>query len=401
MEDHKKETGLHPIVVWIIASILLHLLFIVISIVLRIDEHKKENILKKEMTISAKDKQNAIMMLDQPKKPQVISQAQALKQSAIQKPAQPQKAEPKSVTPPKPQAPEPPVVHTLIPGRQGVDKQNLIDDDGGAEIPKKEKSQELPKEVQQPDNFQKEQAQKQEPKQEENNKEDSSKTSPEKKEFINKEEPITISKKTTPANQYQDPEKTIKPDLAKEELLKKDGHEKTIEKNETIENEIPKSLKNLKKLTTDNYDLDPYPFSPKPHSKSRMSLKDLSIGFDNYRKNIGNSQHLIQQGNTTAAASGQSLKMITYNNQFAKTMLGSIHTHPQYQSIQYVRGKQIVLAVTIDRQGTLLKLDVIASSGDTNMDKIMVESIQSAGLYPAVPSFVPDDPFFQRWTILH
>lgn len=395
MEDHKKETGLHPIVVWIIASILLHLLFIVISIVLRIDEYKKENILKKEMTVSTKDKQNAIMMMDQPKKTQAAQPLPPIpssKQVAIQPQAQP-----KSVPPAQPIPKQPPVVHTLIPGRQGIDKQNLIDDDGGAEIPKKEKLLETKELNEKLHDAQKEKDKKQELKLEEVHKEEATQKSTEKKEIINQKESINASK-ATPVNQYQDSQKTIEKKLSIEESLKKEG---TLNQQNSQNKAGKEEIKELKKITTDDYDLDPYPFSPAPKSKSRMSLKDLSIGFDNYRKNIGNSQYLIQQGNTTAAASGESLKLITYNNQFAKTMIGSIRTHPQYQLIQYARGKQTVIAITIDRQGKLLNLSLIASSGDTNLDKIMIESIQSAGLYPAVPSFIPDDPFFQQWTIFH
>ncbi len=389
MEDHKKETGLHPIIVWIIASILLHILFVVVSIVLKIDQHRKEidlkkTDIKKDMRLSTQDKQQAIMMLDQPKKPQPPQAAPTPKQAPKQIP---------------PAQKTPPLVHTLIPGRQGIDKQNLIDDDGGAQTPELIKHKSPENEQAQPPISKK-----------------TSPPIPQDVDQLKTEQPKTeivstqsIEKKDSPKDSHHDTSSTTTFHSKGQE----EASTKTITTKKTIRNEIkqtiensppiskPKALLKQSSSTNDDEESTPYPFSPKPKTTSRMSLKDLQIGFDNYRKNIGNSQYLIQQGNTSAAADGQSLKMITYNNQFAKTMIGSIQTHPQYQAIQYNRGKQIVVYITIDRQGTLLDLKVIAGSGDTLIDKIMVESIQSAGLYPAVPSFVLDDPFSQRWTILH
>ena len=384
MEDHKKETGLHPIIVWIIASILLHILFVIISIFVKIDQQRKEADLKKidkknDMRVSAQDKQQAIMMLDQPKRPQPPQAAPMPKQA------------PKQTPPPQT---APPLVHTLIPGRQGIDKQNLIEDDGGDETPETKKAiKPVPKEPL---------TQK---------KQDASTPEEIKEPKTEAVTPKNVEKKETPKDSHVD--KTSTTTFQSNEKQETPAQTKTIESPKNLKNETKQTSETAPQAPakpkapikqpepSDDDDSSPYPFSPKPKTKSRMSLKDLQIGFDNYRKNIGNSKYLIQQGNTSAAADGQSLKMITYNNQFAKTMLGSIQTHPQYPTIQYNRGKQITLFITIDRQGTLLDLKVIAGSGDTTIDKIMVESIQTAGLYPAVPSFVADDPFSQRWTILH
>jgi len=136
-EEHKKETT-HPILIWIIASILFHMLLTLISIVLHIDDYRTTTTSKKiddRFLMSQQEKSSATMMLDQIKKPilqnKKIEKSSPLPEKPIEKPAEKQV---------KPE--EPALIHTLIPGRKGLDLQNITDQLSNAEG---QKPQEVPK----------------------------------------------------------------------------------------------------------------------------------------------------------------------------------------------------------------------------------------------------------------
>ena len=388
MEEHKKETGLHPIIVWIIASILLHILLILISIVLHIDDYRIATHEKKEMMISAQDKQNAIMMLDQPKKPlPVKSFPQQQPSKPIPKPiAEKPVAKQQVVEPPTVQPAQPAPTFTLIPGRQGLDEQNITDNisDIPTQLqPKKPKTIDTKPVPQEPTESKLDPI--------------ISPPAPKQKEDHVADQDAHLKPKTSSTSNSktlasQEEKTTPKP-------FKNDAKQTTQDKASTEQTE-PLQVSLSPKTAALDMD-DPYQFVPKQSQKQRMSLKDLQLGFNNHLQNVGNTQSLIQHGNTSAVPDGDNLKAITYRNNVANTMTGSIHTHPKYPLIQYIRGKKTGVSITVDRQGKLLEAYLVASSDNPLMDQIMLEAIQSAGLYPTAPSCVSGDPIQQQWVIIH
>ena len=140
---------------------------------------------------------------------------------------------------------------------------------------------------------------------------------------------------------------------------------------------------------------DPYEFVPEP---SRIiSFQDLNLGFDNHYATIGNNANLIQPGITSAVPDAASLKHLTYYNQCAEMMKNEIRTHPQIRLCQNVAGKNLVCAVTVDRQGRQLEFRMLQGSGNVILDRVIQESIMAVKMFPPVPSFIPDSPFVMRW----
>ncbi len=134
--------------------------------------------------------------------------------------------------------------------------------------------------------------------------------------------------------------------------------------------------------------------------KNKITLKDLQLGFSKFMQE-GNNDILLQKGNTNQPPDAQALRLITYQQQFARTMREAIITHHQYHLVQHVRGTRPTYTITIDRSGKLLDFQLVTSSGNELLDKIMKESLQEVRLYPAMPQHLTGDTFSHAWTFLH
>lgn len=134
--------------------------------------------------------------------------------------------------------------------------------------------------------------------------------------------------------------------------------------------------------------------------KNKITLKDLQLGFSKFMQE-GNNDILLQKGNTNQPPDAQALRLITYQQQFARTMREAIVTHHQYHLVQHVRGTRPTYTITIDRSGKLLDFQLVTSSGNELLDKIMKESLQEVRLYPAMPQHLTGDTFSHAWTFLH
>lgn len=329
---------IHPIVIWIIASILFHLLLALGIITLKISSL--------QLAPPKKNQTNdrAILMMDEPKKQPVQTQPQQ------QAPAPAQKKEIKKEEKPKEKEQPKWSDYTLVPGRQGINQQNLQDPQNLQNMPKPEEQKLEKKEkskIQEP-------VQEQIPQQIEKPKND-----------------LSATKSAKALNQFLDQDK----------------------KKSSIKEILKKEFK------TPISEQDPYEFVPQP---SRIiSFQDLNLGFDNRYATIGNNANLIQQGITIAAPDEVSLKHLTYYNQCAGMMKTAFATHPQTRLRQNATGKRFRFDLVVDRQGNQLELRVIQGSGDMILDRIIQESIASIRIFPKVPSFIPDSPFVMRWTFLH
>ncbi len=351
-----KRDRMHPILIWIIASILLHLLIMLGLKSIKMHQAKEKNKFLKNIS------DRAILMLDEPKNKSMQQTALPAPQTSIDK----KKQEPK----PKHKLTD----FTLIPGRAGIDKQQLDDPANLKNLPTPE-NQHLKKQLE--------------------NK--MPKTDPLKKEF---QEPEDLDKTEI----EESPEPTIA--------------QKAIEKIENIPTALPSSVsiidqknenkiqekstinsKKSKKIRIIPNEQNPYEYTPNPSRE--ISFKNLNLGFDINAPTIGNNAHMIQQGITFAAPDEVSLKHLTYYHQCAGMMKTAFATHPQVRLRPYATGKRFRFDITVDRKGNQINFVTIQGSGDMILDKIIQESIQSVTMFPNVPNFIEDNPFVMKWTFLH
>ena len=346
-----KRDGMHPILIWIIASILLHLL-----IMLGLKSIKMHQAKEKKRLLNNKS-DHAILMMDQPKKQPIQQQTTPTinKQPIVKKPEKSKHN-----------------LHdfTLIPGRAGIDQQKLDDPANLKNLPTPE-NQHLKKEL----------------------KHNKTNTDSIKKQF---QEPENLDKKETEESLEETvAEKTEnRPPILSScvSIIDQENQTKIQEKSKT-------NNKNHKKLRIDPIEQNPYEYTPNPSRE--ISFKNLNLGFDINASTIGNNAHMIQQGITFAAPDEVSLKHLTYYHQCAGMMKTAFATHPQVRLRQYATGKKFRFDITVDRKGNQINFVTIQGSGDMILDKIIQESIQSVTMFPNVPNFITDDPFVMKWTFLH
>lgn len=134
-------------------------------------------------------------------------------------------------------------------------------------------------------------------------------------------------------------------------------------------------------------------------TKKKVSLEDLKLGFAKFL-NEGNNDVLLQHGNTNKTPDAQSLRLITYNQQIARTMKEHILTHSQYDQLKDIRGKSVNLIITLERNGKQVSMKILQPSGHTLLDKVTEESLHQIKLYPPVPKHIEQDPYTMRWNLL-
>lgn len=332
MQQYKKKDFIEPIIVWIIASILFHVLLMLGIITLRINSINLPELNKNQ----AQD--HAILMMDEPKQAPKIPTQQATQ--PIQPKAQPE--EPKQAQPKTN-----PLDFKLIPGRKGIDNQDLQDFTNLDSLPTPEnQTKSTPKKVE-PTNMPKHEPKKLE---DETNQLDST--------------TIDQEKKTTPATQFID------------------------------QNGTPTAQP--KKKSTPLTEQNPYEFVPK--STSTISFKDLKLGFNENSPTVGNTPHLLTQGSSLSSPDATALKHITYYSQCATMIQNAFATNPLHRLVAYQRGKRFSFRLQVNREGKNLHVQPVYSSGDPMFDRIVQESVQSIVLFPKVPKFIQDDPFTMNWT---
>ena len=350
-----KRDRMHPILIWIIASILLHLLIMLGLKSIKMHQLKEKNKLINHIS------DHAILMMDQPKKQLASPEINPIAKK---------QPNPKKTEKPKHNLHD----FTLIPGRAGIDKQNLDDPANLKNLPTPQ-NQHLKKQLETT----------------------TPKTDPIKKEFqesqnLEKKEPEEALELKTIQKTIESIENTTSPAQPSVSILD-EKHESKVQQKSTPNN------KNSKNIRIAPKEQNPYEYTPNPSRE--ISFKNLNLGFDINAPTIGNNAHMIQQGITFAAPDEVSLKHLTYYHQCAGMMKTAFATHPQVRLRQYATGKKFRFDVTVDRKGNQINFVTIHGSGDMILDRIIQESIQSVSMFPSVPSFITDDPFVMKWTFLH
>ena len=411
MDTEKKDSHQNSIGIWIITSIIAHLLLVLLCMTLHLSKSARPSFKKTKNQFALPS--SAILLMDKPQK--AINPSLQKTQEPKQSPIIPQKE-----------------VAILRPGKQGIiDQQNLtpdflsklhqpqykkiIDQPIPAELVQKFKTPKQQETITQ--NKKVEQAEKSknqnEPTPQQNItpqetkrkhiQETEQKTEHPQTESIQAIQEIIMpsTKKIISTKQKQASNDTSKaPSSPKEQTAAKASTTSAEPEKQSLQDESTKKSEAHQQPQIQPQENDPYRFVPKPRHTHNISFKNLNLEFDKTKTNIGNNGYLIQYGNTTAIPNQQDLKMITYNTQFAKVIIESVHAHANYKQIQHLRQIQCLCSFTIDRQGHLLDMHILKRSSNNLFNKIVMESAIAAGLYPALPYFITDSPFIAQWTII-
>lgn len=354
MEHLKKKENTDQILIWIIASILFHILLGLILMIFNINQSLN---LPQSTTINKTDFDRAILMMDQPQ------QQPSLTEQAPQQQQQPKKEE-KTKTPPSTSQDDPSRNFVLIPGKQGLDAQQLSKKDL-ENLPKPE-DQSMPNMPPLPE-------------------------APTVKNQTEKPKTQTQSIDKQPEQLKKEPTHFVDDNPQASDIKKLE--EKAVE-NENNDTEMPTQ-------ETSNTVAQQKPQQFVPQRKHNVSFKDLNLGFNEQSQTVGNTKYLIQNGLSFDVPDAESMKWITLKNQFAETMISSFRSHPQFY-LRKPTGKQTVKFITTtNRQGQLVDLKLYESSKDIILDQIVMESLRSIKLYPQIPTFIKDDIFTQLWVYSH
>jgi hypothetical protein len=343
----------------ILSSILFHLLLMLAIMLYRFDHEKSSDIPR----VTAHD--NVVLWTQPPVK------------------TQPQTQEPKKQDEPKskPEAKQPEFLRQLpkiMPGKQGIDKQDFE----GQNIPAQVQKLSEKKEEEKPTP----------PKNEKIKKEttsDAPKKTVEKTYDIIRQDP-TSQQTTKPPKEIENSEpeekrssllekkKEIIFDTDLDFLSKKTLHQKLIEKDQLYENVPPTQNPKIKTI----------------------SYKDIGLGFSNTATNIGNSAHMMMQGTSPDIPKGDELKYITYLNQMANMIVTSMQTNSQLHLLPRARGENIICFMKVTRDGQLLDARIIRPSKHEIINIFIIESIKQVGLFNQLPKFIDKDTFEINWHIL-
>ena len=435
MESKKQERDFQ-FSLWLFASILLHILIILIALTFYFKDSLEQVFIKKN--------KNLVEQIITPEQLKQI-QLQQLKQ-------QQQKEKEKKIAPvlwKDLKKPKEDLIYTLIPGRQAITEQKQQSQEEEqktqekisktteeqASIPIKEQikpqeekikskeesiheeNHELTKEKNQhkedskSENEQYKKEEEQKVAQSDNKNEDNIKIKPidtkvtttikNIKNLQNKKSSTNIQEKiVTPKEILQKEEQAEQKTLEQRhaELINNLLKEKL--KSDDINNNISNDNEKILKPSADSNTNTQKSTSNPTIVKQKVSLHDLKLGFAKYMQE-GNNDILLQYGNTKQSPDTQSLRLITYQQQVAHTMRDAISSHDQYHFVEHIKGSRPSFIITIDRSGKLLDLNFITSSGNELFDKIIQESLRSIKLYPAIPSYITSDIYAQRWIYMH
>jgi len=390
METKKQERDLQ-FLLWFIASILLHILIVILFLFWYFETSLQRHLYKKHPEINP-----AKQLL-----PQHLQQDPAKKAPVLWKDLK--KPEPKED-----------LQYTLIPGRQAITE---------SESENTEKSHEPKKEQQSTEPITKKTETKKEEQitpehkttqQKEIQPEQSKQDVQAKKQELPTEKPVKQSQKRPSWSPLQEKinqqnvfqNKNIKSQITSQQITPKTTEERHDDLKEKLLKEAKIKAEQQIQEAKNQITLAESQGTQKTNTnnpsivKSKITLKDLQLGFSKFMQE-GNNDILLQKGNTTQSPDAQALRLITYQQQFARTMREAIVTHHQYHLVEHVRGTRPTYTITIDRSGKLLDFQLMTSSGNELLDKIMKESLQTVRLYPAMPQHLTGDTFSHVWTFLH
>lgn len=330
-----------PALTWIIASIMFHI-FILLAIMTY-----KFNIFEQEDRKTIRPDDQVVLWTNQQQKIDLKNLHQPPAQETQQTKPEPKKEEKIADQPELPQK-----MPIIIPGKQGIDLQNLDGSQSPVQYPP-EKSQDLQETA-----------------------------TIEQEPSIENAQNIGSSIKNVPIY------RTSPLDFPKGNFFAS-----SVPKPQQLKQQLDESKEESKNM---------YKHVPKLTQKTpikTISFKDIGLGQNNSLSTFGNSAHMGIQGDSPDIPTGEELKYITYLNQMANMIVSSMHANPQKNLVRGRTYEQVVFHVKVDRAGNLLATKIIRPSKQEVINIFIIESVKMVGLFNPLPNFISKDTFEINWRI--
>lgn len=388
-EQNPEETS-QSVLIWILASILLHLLLMLISIT-----YKFHDINLQQRSLKEKEEYTPYILMQDPKQQQAPAQKQApTVQEKKEKPQETKKAEE------KPAPFDPNNMPLIIPGKAGIDHQDLDGKLTAHQNIAQKKS----------DNV------------------DKSSGSP-----TQKPSAIVINEKTNSLD--QSPDDSLEQETAAEPAQEdqsslaqsaQDLQQQTQDTASLPQNHQAKQLSQLsfspekasflsqartakkvkkhKRSGATNSD-DSYAHVPEKKLQQEvktMSFKDLGFGHASAAATIGNSSNLGINGLSPDIPTGEQLRYVTYLNKMSQMLNESYIYTLQINNLMNKRAmssQEVTISMTIDRSGKLLDCHIVHPNKIPQINVFIVDVVKNVGLFNKLPNFYQGDTFRQIWTI--
>lgn len=147
----------------------------------------------------------------------------------------------------------------------------------------------------------------------------------------------------------------------------------------------------------DPYRYVPAPKQPIP--VKTKSFKDLGLGFNNQHTTFGNSANMGLAGISPDIPTGEELRYVTYLNQMANMIVSSLNTNHYKHWLSQYKGEPLMVHIKVNRAGQLLESRMIQASQTPGINTFILDSVQQVGLYNTLPKFITKDTFEIAWTI--
>ena len=206
---------------------------------------------------------------------------------------------------------------------------------------------------------------------------------------------VNIQNNATVDQQVQTEQQILAYDPQPESILQekipvKSSPEKVEEPLQPLEQKIVTKLHKTAQLGTEN--LSKVQISKHqettPPEKNKISLKDLQQGFSQFVQ-AGNEHYFSHQGNAQQD-DAQGLKRASYYKQLGQMYKNAhaIAPHLLNPSQYQTPSDNSVIAITIDRSGKIIHLQMVTTSGVDMLDRHHIKIIESIGSFPPVPKFI-------------
>jgi|GEM_PF-1399480 len=359
MEQNQIREQIHPVLVWIIASILLHLL-----IMLVIMTYKFHTTTHSQLPLPKQQEQYVMWSTPQPKQQAITPQMQMPKQQPA--PQAQQAVAQKQAAQPQPKEEEKPLdlekLPIIMPGKAGIDHQDL----DGTPQASQEKMDTDEKETKQ-------------------------------------QEPIAPPMPKETPQQEAPQQKQSKPsDIdSRQQAIPKPKPTSFVAEGKPLPSPSKKTEAPQHPNTSSDAS-NPYRYVPTLRQEipvKSISFKDIGLGFDDRHLTFGNSAHMGIAGNSPDIATGDELRYVTYLNQMANMIVNSLNTNSNKHWMTRYTGEPIMVHIKVDRKGNLLESRMVQASKAQGINDYILDSMKQVGLFNPLPKFIKKDTFEISWTI--
>lgn len=140
--------------------------------------------------------------------------------------------------------------------------------------------------------------------------------------------------------------------------------------------------------------------STQRQARRQLTLNDLAQGFLQ-TINQGGQDFLKRDGDPNKRPDGAELKYLTYVQRIIWYMQNEWRINQENITLNGDENLLLTIAIDIMRDGALQGIRIINASGNNSYDSFLIKGIETAAPYPAVPSFLKEEPFQLVLSIVH